>query len=139
MKYARIAAVLGALAFWTANAAAQGAGTYHLTKVGQSGLPAVMEEEEGCREEVNSATLTLDGSGSWKLHATGREVCKDEVETETETDSGEYTMDGKNVVFVGVDVDEDDNDVLDVANGVIEGNTLTIVGPGGRSMVFTKK
>jgi hypothetical protein len=138
MKYARIAAVLGALAFWTANAAAQ-AGTYQLTKVGQSGLPAVMEEEEGCREEVTSATLMLDGSGGWKLNATGRETCKDEVEVETETDAGEYTTNGKNVVFTGVDAVEDENDVLDVANGVIDGNTLTIVGPGGRSMVFMKK
>jgi hypothetical protein len=141
MKYARIAAVLCALGLWSAEGAAQAAGTYQLTRVGNDNLPAVIEQDEGCREEVNSATLMLDGSGGWTVTASGREVCKDEVETETETDSGKYTMDGKNIRFSGVDEDDDENgdDVFDMAHGVLEGKTLTIVGPGGRSMVFMKK
>lgn len=115
--------------------------TYRLAEVDGRPLPVTVEEEDGCREEVAAAALTLRADGEWLLEVDERETCGDAVEEETEEESGTYTTEGDTVRFLDDDADEDDDeedeaegdeddedelDLDDLDVGTIGGDGLTV-------------
>lgn len=81
---------------------------YRLVSVDGQPLPVTVEEEDGCREEVAEATLTLRESGEWRLEVAEREVCGDAVdEEETDDEAGRYTTEGDTVRFLDDDADDE--------------------------------
>src|SRR4029450_11936704 len=59
------------------SAAVPGATRYSLIEIGGKALPARVEKEWRCREDVTAGTLTLSGDGQWLLETVTREVCGD--------------------------------------------------------------
>jgi hypothetical protein len=86
------------------------AGAYRLMEVAGRALPAEVEKEWNCREEVTRGTLTLGADSLWTLRVTLREVCGDRAEVETETETGRYVMAGDTIRFRDDDEDDDDRD-----------------------------
>ena len=127
---------VGSLALATAYAGAQvptQERTYRLTTVAGRALPAVVEEENGCREEILAATLTLETGGRWVLVSTEREVCGSSTEQEEEREAGTYTLDGAALRFARTDDDDDDEgasetdiEVDEMSSGMITGGELTV-------------
>ena len=93
--------------------------SYRLIQIAGRALPTIVEEEDGCREELVGATLTL-ANPSWTLLTSEREVCGEVVETEEEHETGSYTLSAQTIQFRDDDDDndddagEDDEDELDV-------------------------
>ena len=145
MNYRNTGAVfILALAALASGAGAQAAGTYKLTEVAGDELPAVIEEEEGCRGEVNSATLTLDAKGHWTLRSKSKEICGSRVENESDSDHGSYTVTGNTVRFTDMENDkgkkEKEDALEELGEGTLEGNTLRIrIGSSDRFLVFVKQ
>ena len=108
--------------------------TFRLIQVAGKALPAVIEEEDGCREEVVSGTLTLKADGIWILVAQEREVCGDRVEEEEEREEGKYSIEGSSIRFVDDDSDgdaeeddtDDDLDLDDMTTGTRTAEGLTV-------------
>ena len=125
--------VLGTAAPAAAQAASQDE-TFRLIQVAGKALPAVIEEEDGCREEVVSGTLTLKADGIWILVAQEREVCGDRVEEEEEREEGKYSIEGSSIRFVDDDSDgdaeeddtDDDLDLDDMTTGTRTAEGLTV-------------
>ena len=125
--------VLGTAAPAAAQAASQDE-TFRLIQVAGKALPAVIEEEDGCREEVVSGTLTLKADGIWILVAQEREVCGDRVEEEDEREEGKYSIEGSLIRFVDDDCDgdadeddtDDDLDLDDMTTGTRTAEGLTV-------------
>lgn len=125
----------------TAAVAAQAvseAETFTLVQISGAALPAVVEEEGGCREEVLGGTLTLE-AGEWVLATQERETCGDQVEEEEEREEGRYEVDRETIRFFDGDEDDDDAedddtedddedeiDVDDLATGARTADGLTI-------------
>jgi hypothetical protein len=84
--------------------------TYTLAEVGGRSLPAVTGEEDGCREEVVAATLTLEADGDWILVMQEREACGDRVEEDEEREEGTYRMEDGAIRFLDDDEDDDQED-----------------------------
>jgi hypothetical protein len=105
--------------------------TFQLVQVGQLALPAVVEQKDGCREEVLSGTLTLKG-GAWTLVTREREVCGDEVEEEGESEAGKYRLEGTLIRFSRDGDDDakgdadDDLDVEDMTDGTRTADGLSV-------------
>ncbi len=53
---------------------------FRLTEVGGRPLPVTYPEEQGCTEEIRSATLELEADGEWEMTMSKREICGDAVE-----------------------------------------------------------
>lgn len=125
--------VLGTAAPAAAQAASQDE-TFRLIQVAGKALPAVIEEEDGCREEVVSGTLTLKADGIWILVTQEREVCGDRVEEEEEREEGKYSIEGSSIRFVDDDSDgdaeeddtDDDLDLDDMTTGTRTAEGLTV-------------
>lgn len=125
--------VLGTAAPAAAQAASQDE-TFRLIQVAGKALPAVIEEEDGCREEVVSGTLTLKADGIWILVTQEREVCGDRVEEEDEREEGKYSIEGSLIRFVDDDCDgdadeddtDDDLDLDDMTTGTRTAEGLTV-------------
>lgn len=95
---------------------------YTLIEVGGKPLPALVEQEVRCREEVTDGALTLRDDGRWLLETTTREVCGDRTEEDRDRDDGTYSSEGSTLRFlddegrvpsdrgwgVGTDIDLDD-------------------------------
>lgn len=120
---------------------------YRLATVDGQPLPVTVEEEEGCREEVTAATLTLGDDGTWRLEVTERETCGDAVEEKTETEEGTYTAEGETLRFAEADDDaddpdddaEDEDDDLDLDDfevATLGADGLIVQLEGGRAAVF---
>ena len=124
------------------DASAQSSETWRLSQVDGAALPAVVEQDdEGCREEVLSGTLTLEADGRWKLETVERETCGNEVEEETEDEDGRYTVQDGAIRFGDDDgdVETDGNDIDDVARGERTATTLTVrTGDDSRVLLFTR-
>ncbi len=105
-------------------------GTYDLAEVGGKALPAVMEVEGDCREEVVSAVLTLNSNNTWKLERTERDVCGTKVDEEKESDDGRYKVSGNNIELLDSDgksqADEAGDDLDDFNTGTVQNNTITV-------------
>ncbi|MGH7461758.1 MAG: hypothetical protein ACREMA_12130 [Longimicrobiales bacterium] len=143
MKYSimPLAALFAGLTL-ASQAAGQAPGKYRLVEVSGVQLPAVVELDNGCREEVDAASLTVESNGLWHFQASGREVCGDKTETETATDHGRWTMEGSTVRFIESDNDngDGDDDDIDVHSGTLSGNTLRVrIGNSDRVLSFRKE
>jgi hypothetical protein len=85
-------------------------GTYTLAQVESRPLPAVVETDGACRDELVSGTLTL-ADGAWTLETVERELCEGRAPVEDrESDRGRYTVSGQTVTFAADASDVDDAD-----------------------------
>lgn len=136
----------------TERSGAQGAaaavpGTYTLAQVDGRALPAVVETDGACRDELVSATMTL-ADGTWTLETTERELCEGKAPVEDrETERGRYTFAGQAVTFAPAADDDGDDadtqtagevDVEEPASGTVDGGTLTVRLRGGQTVVFRR-
>ena len=145
MKNIIAAGVIALVTLSAGEAAAQE--TWQLAQINGSALPFVTDQDDdGCREEVVSGTLTLGTDGRWTLATNEREVCGDKVEEETEEEDGRFSADGDALRFTDEDDDDDSSDddddgddFDDLANGTRAGNTLTVrSGDGSTTVVFQR-
>jgi hypothetical protein len=93
---------------------------YVLVEVAGKALPALVEKELRCREDVVAGVLTLS-DGRWQLETTTREACGDRSKEDRDRDDGTYSSDGAVLTFrdddghqnaeretVGTDIDLDE-------------------------------
>jgi hypothetical protein len=116
-------------------AAAQVEHRYTLVDVGGRALPAEIEKEWRCREEVTAGTLVLRGDGRWRLETSLRETCGGRAEMDQEDEDGTYRAQGDTIQFFDEDghrndgewsiLPEIDLDELD-RGSIADGSTLTV-------------
>lgn len=74
--------------------------TYQLAAVNGKALPALIEEDDdGCIEELISASLMLTQGGEWTLVSTTRETCGTDVDLDEDEDDGTYAAQGSALTF----------------------------------------
>ncbi|MGH7551793.1 MAG: hypothetical protein ACREMQ_02040 [Longimicrobiales bacterium] len=106
--------------------------TFRLASVAGQPLPALIEQEGDCREELTAATLTLETNGRWMLVSTEREVCGTRVDDEEERENGTYTTERQTLRFLDddgkppVDDDDDELDVSDLVTGTRSADGLVV-------------
>lgn len=107
--------------------------TFQLAEVNGEALPALLEQEDdGCREELLSATLILTQGGEWSLVSTQQEICGDDTDLDEDEDSGTYAAQGDGLTFFDDDGDSptaDDDAEIEVEElqiGTRNGNELTV-------------
>jgi hypothetical protein len=136
----------------TAETAAQPASPavtgYTLVQVGDDTLPARVEKEWRCHEDVTAGTLSLRQDGRWLLETTTREVCGDRVEEDHDTDDGTYTTQGQTLRFLDDDGRENtdrgwgigtDIDLDELRTGTLASDdTLTVNLADGTPLVFRR-
>ena len=108
---------------------------YRLVQVAGRTLPAMVEQELRCKEEVMEGALTLRDDGRWVLETAIRETCGNRVTHERDTDDGTFTREGGTIRFLDDDgeVPSDggwnvrtDIDLEDLVTGALAGDgTLT--------------
>ena len=76
---------------------------YRLVEVDGKPLPAQVEKEWRCHEEVTAGTLTLTGDGRWHLESATREVCGDRTKDDRDSEHGSYTRNGSALAFLDED------------------------------------
>lgn len=120
---------------------------YRLLTIAGKPLPAVVEKERSCREEVTRGTVALGADSLWSLHVTTREVCGERSEEEFDTDGGRYSREGSSLRFHDDDGDDDrdwrlgeEMDVDDLKTGTVssDGSLTVQMGDGKTSLVFRK-
>lgn len=132
-----------------ATQAAPEAETFRLVEINGAGLPALVEEEDGCREEIVAGAITLEADGDWVLITREREVCGGRVEEEEEErEEGTYEAEGDDIRFFDDDDDdahddaEDDDheevDVDDLATGSRAADGLTVRLEDGGTLTFRR-
>jgi hypothetical protein len=108
---------------------------FQLVTVAGQPLPVLLEEDGDCREELLSATLTLETDGRWVLATNEREVCGNDTETDEDQDDGTYAVEGQSLRFLNddgdaPDADDDDDDedieVDELATGTRSGGDLVV-------------
>jgi len=91
-------------------------------EVAGKALPALVEKEWRCREDVVAGAITLSDDGRWLLETTTREACGDRSTEDRDRDDGTYLSDGAALTFrdddahqsaergskVGTDIDLDE-------------------------------
>lgn len=128
---------------------ARGLTRYTLVEVGGNALPALVEKELRCREEVTDGALTLRDDGHWLLETTTREVCGDRTEEDRDTDDGTYSAQGATLRFlddegrvpsddgwgIGTDIDLDE-----LASGTLagDGGLKVQLADGRTTLVFRR-
>jgi hypothetical protein len=129
----------------TGKAQSQVTGTYQLAEIGGKALPATIETEDECREDVVSATLTLDTNGTWRMEWVEHEICPNQQpEEERENGKGRYRANGAVLEFLndaGKSQGESDGDDLDdISTGTVESNTIRVkLGNTDKMLVFRKQ
>lgn len=116
-----------------AAAAPPAVGTYELVEVGGTPLPTTVEETAECVERVTAGTLTLEEDGEWEIELTESETCGTDVSDDTESEEGEYTVEGTAIDFQpdeeeGED-DADEPDELDLdelSTGTLDGDVIRV-------------
>jgi hypothetical protein len=108
---------------------------YTLVDVGGRALPAEIEKEWRCREEVTAGTLVLRGDGRWRLETSLRETCGGRAEMDHEDEDGTYRAQGDTIQFFDEDgnrndaewsiLPEIDLDELD-RGSIADGSTLSV-------------
>lgn len=120
--------------------------SWTLASVDGRALPAVVDTDGSCREEVVSGTLTL-GESTWTLETVERETCEGaQPREDRDTERGGYTRSGQTLAFTDDDGDrpetadaaDDDLDLDELATGTEEGGTLTIRLHEGQTLVFRR-
>lgn len=123
--------------------------TFDLVEVAGSGLPALIEEEDGCREQILAGRLTLEADGDWSLVTRERETCGDQVEEEEEREEGTYEVQSEAVLFTdddgdsgdaddGDDADPNGVDVDDLATGTRTAEGLEVRLEDGNILIFRR-
>ena len=121
---------------------------YTLVRVGNDSLPAEIEKEWRCREDVTAGTLSLRQDGRWLLATTTRETCGDRIEEDEDTDDGAYATQGQTLRFLdddgrensdrgrglGTDIDLDELSTGRLAND----GTLTVKLADGTALLFRR-
>lgn len=123
------AALMGATWTWAEAQTPEASGTappaekrYRLVEVSGKPLPALIEQEWRCEEQVTAGTLTLRDDGRWLLETTVRETCGNRTEEDRDSDDGTYRTEGNTIRFfdddgrensargwsVGTDIDLDE-------------------------------
>jgi len=125
------------------------AGAWRLAEVGGRALPLATEEAGGCREELLSATLTLEAGGRWTLVSSERETCGGRAREERDEERGSYTVSGGAVAFAEEADDRDDTpdarddaddgpDLDDPRSATLAGGALRVVLEDGATAVFRR-
>jgi hypothetical protein len=102
-------------------APAAAATRYVLVEVAGKALPALVEKEWRCREDVVAGTLTLSGDGRWLLETTTREACGDRSKEDRDRDDGTYSSDGAALTFR-----DDDRQRQNVEQGLKVGTDIDL-------------
>ena len=92
-------------------------GTFNLQTINGAALPAVVLQIGADRIEITSGSIALNENRTFSAALTFRETVGGVVTTETETDSGTYTVSGNTVQLTAANGT--------VATATISGNTLT--------------
>lgn len=110
-------------------------GSYELVRVAGSALPAVIERDRRCVEEVVSGTLRLDADGEWEFDYLERETCGSDVDEDWEDEDGDYIVRGGTITFSDDTerYDPDDLDIDELGTGVLNGNELRVILEDGRT------
>jgi hypothetical protein len=104
---------------------------YVLVEVAGKALPALVEKEWRCREDVVAGALTLSDDGRWLLETTTREACSDRSKEDRDRDDGTYSTDGTALTFQDGDGHKDakwgwrvgtDIDLDELESGTIAGD-----------------
>ena len=121
---------------------------YTLVAVRGKALPATVEKELRCREDVTAATLSLSGDGRWLLETATKEICGDRTEEDSDRDHGTYTMEGQKLSFLDDDGRENhdsgsgtgtDDDLDEFKSGTLAPDgSLTITLADGTPLLFRK-
>src|SRR5688572_18968472 len=107
---------------------------YVLVDVGGKALPAEIEKEWRCREDVTAGTLLLREDGRWRLETSVRETCGDRTEMDQDDEDGTYRTEGATIRFLDDDGNrseadwnfEREIDLDELDHGTIDGGTLTV-------------
>ncbi len=107
------------------------AGSYALIEIGGKPLPATVEIEDDCREDIVSATLTLNDDGTWKLESLERDVCPGKAgEDENESETGRYRVTGGTAEFLDDDGksqrEKEGEDLDDLSAATIAANIIRV-------------
>jgi len=119
---------------------------FRLISVAGKSLPVVVEQEGECREELQSAMLTLDTNGKWSLVVTEKEICGTNQDNEEEREHGTYKANGTTVQFFDEngkptvpDADDGELDVADLREGTRSSDGLTVrLADGKTDLIFRK-
>jgi hypothetical protein len=125
-------------------------GVYQLTEVDAAPLPALVDVEGDCREELVSASLTLHANGQWTLASIDRETCDGQMDENRETEDGWFTVEGSTITFLDEDGDLPRDrtptpghvrgklDIEHLGTGTLAGDVLTIRLEEGAIAVFRR-
>lgn len=115
---------------------------YRLMSVDGKALPVLLGTDDGCKEFVTAATLTM-ADGKWTLKQDERHECPSGNRTESDSESGKYTVEGNTITFMDEEgkrntggKPDDDIDLDELDQGTLSGNTLTVRLKEGQSVVF---
>jgi hypothetical protein len=121
---------------------------YTLVQVGGDTLPARVEKEWRCHEDVTAGALSLRQDGRWLLETTTREVCGDRVDEDHDTDDGTYATQGQALRFLDDDGRENndrgwgigtDIDLDELRTGTLASDgTLTVKLADGTPLLFRR-
>ena len=75
------------------------AGTYSLAQVDKAELPILIEEKDGCRQEVTAAKITLTAENKYTFEATIRESCGEKIQENTRSEQGAVSVNGASLTF----------------------------------------
>jgi hypothetical protein len=122
--------------------------SYTLVRVGDDTLPARVEKEWRCQEDVIAGRLSLRQDGRWLLETTTREVCGERIEEDHDTDDGTYTTQGQTLRFLDDDGRENndrgwgigtDIDLDELKTGTLASDgTLTVKLADGTPLLFRR-
>ncbi|HVL18913.1 MAG TPA: hypothetical protein VM387_12975 [Gemmatimonadales bacterium] len=117
---------------------------YLLLDLGGKPLPARIETEWRCYEDVVAGTLRLREDGRWRLETTVRETCGSRSKMEQEDEDGIYRTEASTLRFLdddghrnGADRSLDDEiDLDDLDHGTLaEGGVLTVRLADGKTVL----
>ncbi len=119
---------------------------YKLVQVSGKPLPALVEKEWRCQEDVLSGTLTLRDDGRWLLETVIRETCGDRTEEDRDSDDGRYRAEGNTIRFFdddgeeNTDRDDDDIDLDEFKTGIrADDGSLTVQLADGRTTLLFRR
>lgn len=115
--------------------------SFRLTQIGGQPLPVSYPEEDGCEEEILSATLLLQTDGEWEMEQRKREVCGGEVEEDEDVEEGTFTVDGGTYRFTGPEEGTPSPGEIEVerlTEGTLDGDVLTARLADGTMVVFRR-
>jgi hypothetical protein len=126
------------------------AGAYTLALVDDAQLPALLNEEGGCKREITAATLTLQADSRWALEAKVRETCGETVAEKTATQAGSFTANATALEFkpaesaadapakdANAEANKDAIQLPVISGGTVDENTITVK-HGEKKLIFKR-